>query len=53
MDEHGISIAALAREAKCPAPNVSNWLAGKKDVTLETAVRIFAAAGMPLRVDGA
>lgn len=45
-----LTIAEVARRSGVPAPNISDWLAGRSTITVETAERLAAACGAKITV---
>lgn len=44
----GVSLRELARRAEIPAPCLSRFMAGARDLSLETAERLAGALGLAL-----
>lgn len=49
MERRGLSIAALAELAGVWRPNLSRWLSGHRDTSLECAERTMHALGLEVR----
>lgn len=44
-----LTIAALAEQTGIPRPNLSNWLSGKRSLSLDNAERVMDALGLSVK----